>query len=92
MRMADIRPGWTVVANDGQRVATVREVGQNYVVASRGPFTGELFVPSSAIANVEGETLYLNLAKDQVEAMGWEQRPRGDDEPVTDESDLHRHI
>jgi hypothetical protein len=93
MRMTDLKPGWAVVANDGRRLGTIREVGQNYVLASRGGLSGELYVPASAIANVDSEAVYLNLAKDQAEAMGWEQPPRNEDELETaPESDLHRHV
>jgi hypothetical protein len=93
MRMTDIKAGWAVVGNDGRRLGTVRDVGQNYVLASRGGLGGDLYVPASAIANVENEVVHLNLAKSQAEAMGWEQPPRGDDEPeTTSGSDLHRHV
>jgi hypothetical protein len=93
MRMTDLKPGWAVVANDGRRLGTIREVGQNYVLASRGGLSGDLYVPASAIANVESEAVHLNLAKDQAEAMGWEQPPRNEDELETaPESDLHRHV
>lgn len=92
MRMADLKPGWTVMANDGHRIATIRDVGQNYLVASRAAIGRDIYIPASAIANVENEVVYLNLAKRDAEAMGWEQPPRGKDEPEAGESDLHRHV
>jgi hypothetical protein len=93
MRMADLKPGWAVVGNDGRRLGTIRDVGQNFVLISRGGLSGNLYVPASAIANVEGEAVHLNLARDQAEEMGWEQPPRDDDEPETaPETDLHRHV
>ena len=93
MRMTDLRPGWAVVGNDGQRFGTVREVGQNYVLASRGGRSGDVYVPASAIANIERETIHLNVAKREADEMGWEQPPRGADELETKpESDLQRHI
>ncbi len=92
MRMVNLQPGWQIVGNDGHRIATIRDVGQNYVVAKRG-FGRDLYVPVSAIANVENETVRLNLSKRQVEEMGWEQPPRSEDEvDATPESDLHRHV
>jgi len=92
--MSDLRPGWAIVGNDGHRFGTVHEVSQNYVVASRGLFGGVLYVPASAIANVEREVVHLNLAKDEAEQMGWEQPPREPDRPgdLDDEDLLHRHI
>ena len=91
MRMTDLKPGWAVVGNDGQRLGKVREVGQHYVLASSG--SGDLYVPASAIANVDDEVVYLNLAKREAELMGWEQPPRGEDELESGpEGDLHRHV
>ena len=91
--MADLTPGWLVVANDGKRVGTVREVGQNYVLTSSSMLGHDLYVPASAIANVEHEVVHLSLPEDAVRRMGWEQRPRDEDAPTTEsETDLHRHV
>jgi hypothetical protein len=50
-------------------------------------------VPSSAIANVEGETVHLNLARDQIDATGWQQPPRTSDDLLTSpERDMDRDI
>ena len=93
MRMTDLKAGWAIVGNDGRRVGTVRSAGQNYILASRSGRPGRLYVPATHVANVENEVVYLNLAKSEAEAMGWEQPPRNPDAP--DEppaSDLHRHV
>ena len=93
MRMTDLRPGWTVVANDGEELGTVREVTQNFVRASRRGFAGDLFIPASAIANVVAGAIYLNVTKREAAEMGWEQPPRsGDTLETTPEADLHRHV
>ena len=94
MRMADLKAGWAVVGNDGHRLGTVLEVGQDYLLVSRGAFSGQLYVPASAIANVEHALVHLNLAKNEAEQMGWEQPPREPDEPdSTPGADpLHRHV
>ena len=93
MRMADLKSGWAVVGNDGRRVGTVREVGQNYVVTSTSGLGRDLYVPASAIANVEHEAVHLSIPQRAVAAMGWEQPPRDDDAPqASREPDLHRHI
>ena len=91
MRMADLKPGWTVVGNDGRRVGEVREVGQNYVLTSTG-LASDIYVPASAIANVEHEVVHLSVPQRDVSEMGWQQPPRGDDAPATPEADLHRHV
>ena len=93
MRMTDLKPGWTVVANDGHRLGAIRDVGQHHVLVSRAGRLSDLFVPSSAIANVADGVVYLNLAKGEADEMGWEQPPRETDPlETTPESDLHRHV
>ena len=93
MRMADLKPGWSVVGNDGQRVGTVREVGQNFLLTSTSAFASDLYVPASAIANVEHEVVHLSVAQRDVASMGWSEPPRDDDSPVgSTEPDLHRHV
>jgi hypothetical protein len=90
--MADLKPGWTVVGNDGRRVGKVREVGQNYLHTSTG-FASSVYIPASAIANVEHEVVHLSVEQRVVAEMGWEQPPRDDDAPATSpEADLHRHV
>jgi len=92
MRMADLKPGWMVVGNDGHRVGTVREVGQNYILTSTG-LASNIYVPASAIANVEHEVVHLSVQQRDVAEMGWEQPPRDDDAPATSpETTLHRHV
>ena len=93
MRMEHLQRGWAVLGNDGRRLGSIQEVGQNYVLVSRGAFARNLYVPASAIANVDADTVHLNLAKREAEGMGWEQQPRSEDELDTlPESDLHRHV
>jgi hypothetical protein len=93
MRMAELKAGWAILGNDGRRFGTVEHVGQNYILATRGGLSGNLYVPASHIANVENEVVYLNLAKSEADAMGWEQPPRDQDAPeASPEGDLHRHV
>ena len=92
MRMADLRPGWLVVGNDGERVGSVRDVGQNYILTSTTGLADDLYVPASAIANVEHEVVHLSVPQRDVASMGWEQAPRDDAPTSSDETDLHRHI
>ncbi len=93
MRIADLKPGWDVLTNDGHRLGTVREVGQHFVEVSGGFFSAGLYVPASAIANVEHETVSLNVAKGEVDAMGWQQPPRSPDDLRTErEPDVDREV
>jgi hypothetical protein len=93
MRIADLKPGWDVVTNDGHRLGRIREVGQHYVKVSAGHFSADLYVPASAIGNVESETVHLNLAHGEIDATGWQQPPRSPDELHTArERDVDREI
>jgi hypothetical protein len=93
MRIADLQPGWDVLTNDGHRLGAVREVGQHFVEVHGGFFSSVLYVPASAIANVENETVYLNLARGEIDASGWGKRPRTSDELQTaSEREAHRDI
>jgi hypothetical protein len=93
MRMSDLEPGSAIVGNDGGRIATVRAVGQEYIVASPARGRTPLHIPASAVANVQDGVVFLNIASRDAQAMGWEQPPRTDDTPdVPGSSDLHRHV
>jgi hypothetical protein len=93
MRVADLKPGWDVLTNDGRRLGRIREVGQHFLEVSGHPFSPALFVPASAIANVEDEAVHLNVASGEVDAMGWQQRPRSpDDLQTAPQRDADREI
>jgi hypothetical protein len=73
-------------------VGTVREVGQNYILTSTG-LASDIYVPASAIANVEHEVVHLSVSQRDVAEMGWGQPPRDDDTlAMSPETDLHRHV
>ena len=93
MRIADLQPGWDVLTNDGHRIGRIREVGQHFVEVAGGLFSVPLFVPSSAIGNVENETVHLSIAHREVDGMGWQQPPRTSDElHIGPELDVDREI
>jgi hypothetical protein len=82
-----------VVTNDGHRLGRIREVGQHFLGVSGGLFTHDLFVPASAISNVEPEAVHLNLAHGEVDAMGWQEPPRTSDRlRTTPEREADREI
>lgn len=91
MRITDFQPGWAVVGNDGLRLGTIKVVGHDYVLVSRSWFGADLYVPVTSIANVEHETIHLNLTRDDALHMGWEQPPRHDEREAGSD-DLHRHV
>jgi hypothetical protein len=79
MRMADLAPGSEVVGNDGQRVATIRSVGQEYIVATSRHGSTLLHIPASAVGNVVDGVVWLNVTSRDVRSMGWEVPPRTKD-------------
>jgi hypothetical protein len=93
MRIADLQPGWDVLTNDGHRLGRIKEVGQHFIEVSGGLFSSALFVPSSAIGNVEQDTVHLSIASNEVGAMDWRQPPRTSDALHTGpERDVDRDI
>ncbi len=92
MRMADLKPGWKVLGNDGFDVGKIREVGQNFLLVARSGRGSDLYVPASAIAMVDKGAVRLNVNVTNSRELGWEQPPRTGDEPTGVEDDLHRHV
>lgn len=82
-----IQAGWDVVDSNADKIGTVEEVGQDYLLVRKGLiFTSDLYIPTSAVSSVEDGVVYLNVVKDEVESRGWGDRPSGDyreDEVVT---------
>ncbi len=74
--MQGIHAGWEVYGRDGDKVGDVVRGSLNYLRVSRGVLgADEIFVPSSAIDKIEGRRVRLNVATDQIEHLGWDQRP-----------------
>ncbi len=91
--MTDLKPGWAVLSNDGRRLGTIMEVGQNYVRTAQSGAGADLYIPASAIANVSEGVIHLNLALNEAHSMGWQQQPRADDTLETSpEPDRDRHV
>jgi hypothetical protein len=91
MRMTDLQVGWAVVGNDGRRLGTIKGVGQEFLLTARAGFAADFYVPVTSIANVERETVHLNITRDAAEQSGWEQAPLHD-EPEDSSDVLHRHV
>ncbi len=79
MEVNQIQHGWDVFGSDGDKIGDVSDVGPNYVLVTKGfLFTKDIYIPTSAITGIENDRVYLNIAKDQVDSMGWDQAPMGD--------------
>ena len=73
-----IHPGATVYFADGAPVGTVRAAHASYVVVvthvvvTRGLFfPTDCYVPTSAIATIAGDDVYLGVTKDEARTSGW---------------------
>ncbi len=73
-----IQPGWDVYGSDGDKIGDVAEIGPDYLLVTKGLiFVKDLYIPTSAVANVEESRVQLNVPKDQIDSMGWDQPPSG---------------
>ncbi len=79
MDMSSIRVGWDVYGSDGEKIGDVGDVESNYVMVTKGfLFTKDIYIPTSAITSIDQDRVYINVAKDQIDGMGWDQAPTGD--------------
>ncbi len=68
--------GMDVYGADGEKVGTVDEVQQDYVVVRKGFFFPEdHYIPLGAIASQTDDGVYLNVTKDQALEQEWNVAP-----------------
>ena len=71
-----IEEGWDVYASDGEKLGDVSEIGPNYLLVTKGfLFPTDLYIPTSAITNVEYDRVYLNASSAEVKQGAWSQPP-----------------
>jgi uncharacterized protein (TIGR02271 family) len=71
-----IPEGTEVVAADGDKVGKVVAVDSTYLVVEKGFFfPTDYYVPTSAIANYDGDRAYLAITKDEALHQGWDTAP-----------------
>jgi uncharacterized protein (TIGR02271 family) len=71
-----IDAGWDAYGNDGQKIGSIYERREEFLVVQKGVFfPKDLYVPTDAIERADaGERrVYLNVAKDDIESMGWDE-------------------
>ncbi len=74
--LSDITDGMDVVGSDGEKMATVDRVEGDYVVAGKGLFfKTDYYIPSDAIASVDGNQISLDMTRDAALEQGWDTRP-----------------
>ena len=77
--VSQFQDGWDVFGSDGEKVGDVSEVGTNYLLVTKGwLFPKDRYIPLDAITGVEHDRVYLNVGKDQIESLGWDEPPTAD--------------
>lgn len=77
-RLDMIQRGWDIYDANGDKVANVSEADPNgrYIFATKGFFfPKDYYIPASAVTGVEHDRVYLNVTKDQINDLGWDQMP-----------------
>lgn len=77
-KIEQIQPGWAVIGSDNQKVGDINEVGPNYLLITKGLFfPKDLYIPFTEITDIDATrgSAYINVAKDDVESMGWDHIP-----------------
>jgi len=78
--MGQIAQGAVVYGSNNEKIGQIAEVGQDYFLVQKGMlFHKDLYLPTSAVARMDGNHVYLNLSKEQATQMAAERLPtRGD--------------
>src|SRR5829696_529590 len=68
--------GDDVYGSDGDKVGTVADVQQNYLVVEKGFFfPTDYYIPMSAVGSATGGQVFLNVEKDAALNSGWDTVP-----------------
>jgi len=92
----EIDHGWDVFSSDGDKIGDVEEVHPHYLTVSKGFFfPTEKYVPVSSITSVDGERVYVNATKSEIDNLGWDTIPQETstvDTSYTDTMDTTRSV
>jgi uncharacterized protein (TIGR02271 family) len=73
-RQYTFREGMTVFGSDGDKVGKIVAVDPSYIVVEKGFFfPTDYYIPTSAIANMDDDNIYLTVSKDEALNQGWDQ-------------------
>jgi uncharacterized protein (TIGR02271 family) len=71
-----VREGMDVLDQNGDKIGKAGETLGDYFNVDAGFLgTKEYYVPFSAVTEVREDAVYLNVVKDRLDSMGWDQRP-----------------
>ena len=75
----DIREGAEVRSSDDEKLGKVVALEGQYIVVEKGFFfPTDYYVPTSAVASADDNTVYLSVGKDQALTSGWDQMGTAD--------------
>jgi uncharacterized protein (TIGR02271 family) len=71
-----VHEGMDVLDTDGEKIGKCGEtLGEYFNVDAGFLGTTEYYVPFSAITDISEDQIFLNVRKDQLDSMGWKERP-----------------
>ena len=74
--LTEIQHGWEVYEPMGEEIGEVVEVQADTIhVQTHGLFAKDLYIPATAIAEVEPNRVELNVPKNDLNGRGWENPP-----------------
>ena len=82
-----IRTGWTAFDVRGEKIGDVAEIGSDYVLVVKGLFLPtDLYIPLARVTTLDEaqSTFEVNVPKEKVEAMGWQNPPTDGSWDATD--------
>lgn len=70
--------GWAVFDSRDEKVGDVADIGSSWLLVQKGLiFVKDLYIPLEAVKEVDeaNQAAYLDVAKDEMDALGWDQPP-----------------
>lgn len=75
---AGLSEGMDVIGSDGDKVGDITEISSDHFVVKKGFFfPHDYYIPTSAIASIDGNKVYLSVTKEEAvnQDPSWAQRP-----------------
>ena len=73
----DIKKGYEVYGSDNEKIGSIDYCEEGFCKVDTGPLGmgKDIFIPSNSVADVTGNTVYLNMAASEIKHMGWDVPP-----------------
>jgi uncharacterized protein (TIGR02271 family) len=76
--LGNVRKGMNVLGSDGEKLGEVDGVEANSIVVKKGFFfPQDYYIPADAVANTDGDNVYLSVSKDAALDQRWDTPPVG---------------